>query len=155
MKLAVLVASISLSASFATARQRPAPASSDKVADAYAQFLLGHHLDETDQEDAAIAAYKRALELDPMAADIPAELAGLYLRLNKVQEATTAAEQALKIAPANREANRVLGTINAALSESASDNGRGSPDSSGTRSTRPSRVSAVIFSLKSVTTPTR
>src|SRR5471032_2437315 len=130
MKLAVLVASISLSASFATAQQRPAPAStpaaSDKVADAYAQFLLGHHLDETDQEDAAVAAYKLALELDPMAADIPAELAGLYLRLNKVQEATTTAEQALKIAPANREANRVLGTIDAALSESASDSGRGS-----------------------------
>jgi tetratricopeptide (TPR) repeat protein len=130
MKLAVLAASISLSASFATAQPRPAPASappaSDKVADAYTQFLLGHHLDETDQEDAAVAAYKRALELDPMAADIPAELAALYLRLNKVQEAMATAEQALKIAPANREANRVLGTIDAALSESASDSGRGS-----------------------------
>ena len=130
MKLALLVASISLSASFVAAQPRPAaapaPAASDKVADAYEQFLLGHHLDETDQEDAAVAAYKRAIDLDPTAADIPAELAGLYLRLNKVQEATATAEQALKIAPANREANRVLGTIYAALSESASDNARGS-----------------------------
>ena len=128
MKLAVLVASLGLSATLVAAQPRsvPAPAASDKVAEAYAQFLLGHHLDETDQQDAALAAYKRAIELDPKAADIPAELAGLYLRLNKVQEAMAAAQQALAIAPANREANRILGTIYAALSESAADNTRGS-----------------------------
>jgi tetratricopeptide (TPR) repeat protein len=133
MKLAVLVASISLSASVATAQQRPpqrpAPsastASSDAVAEAYAQFMLGHHFDENDDEDAAIAAYKRAMELDPLAADVPGELAGLYLRQNKVQEAMTTAEQALKIAPDNREGNRVLGTIFAALSENATDDRRG------------------------------
>src|SRR5262249_58439989 len=56
-------------------------------------------------------------ELDPQAADIPAELAALYLRQSKVQEAMGAAEQALKVAPANREANRVLGIIYAALAE--------------------------------------
>src|SRR6266550_2773868 len=49
-------------------------------AEAYAQFLIGHHLDETDDEAGAIAAYRRAMELDPAAADIPAELAALYLR---------------------------------------------------------------------------
>jgi tetratricopeptide (TPR) repeat protein len=95
--------------------QQPKP---DRVADAYQQFLLGHYLDERDDENGAIAAYKRAMELDPTAADIPGELAGLYLRENKIQEAMNTAEQALKIAPANREANRVLGVIYAALSES-------------------------------------
>src|SRR5205085_9585491 len=40
-----------------------------------------------------------------------------YLRQNKAQEAIAAAEQALKIAPANREANRVLGIVYAALAE--------------------------------------
>ena len=31
----------------------------------------------------AIAAYKKAIELDPLAADMPAELAALYLRQNR------------------------------------------------------------------------
>ncbi len=129
MKLVVLVAALSVSVPLAAAPQRtgqrpataPVPAASDKVAEAYAQFLLGHHLEENDDADGAIAAYKRAMELDPLAADIPAELAALFLRLNRVQEAMTTAEQALKIAPANREANRVLGTVYAALSESTPD----------------------------------
>jgi predicted Zn-dependent protease len=75
-----------------------------------------------------IAAYKRAMELDPSAADIPAELAGLYLRQNKAQEAMATAQQALKLAPTNREANRVLGVVYAALSESGSDNAARTPD---------------------------
>ena len=60
--------------------QRPAPlmtASPDKIADAYAQFLLGHRFEENEDETSAIAAYKRAMALDPIAAEIPAQLAGL------------------------------------------------------------------------------
>src|SRR6185295_9938311 len=143
MKLAALAAAFSVSIPLAAvvraggpeavqARgQRPAQvatASPDKVAEAYAEFLLGHRAEESEDEAGAIAAYKRAMALDPSAADIPAELAGLYLRQNKVQEAMAAAEQALKISSANREANRVLGTIYAALSESTRENaprGRG------------------------------
>ena len=120
MKLAVLVAALSMSASLAAAQTRGQRAASpttppEKVAEAYNQFLLGHRLEDKDDEAGAAAAYKRAMELDPMAADIPAELASVYLRQNKVQEAMSAAEAALKIAPANREANRVLGTVYAAL----------------------------------------
>jgi tetratricopeptide (TPR) repeat protein len=131
MKLAVLIAACVVSISFAAdaraemqgaARgQRPAtptPQASEKIADAYAQFLLGHRFEENEDETAAIAAYKRAMELDPAAAEIPAQLAGLYLKQSKVQEAMAAADAALKIAPSNREANRVLGTVYAALSES-------------------------------------
>ncbi len=131
MKLAVLIAACVVSNSFAAdaragmqgaARgQRPAtptPQASEKIADAYAQFLLGHRFEENEDETAAIAAYKRAMELDPTAAEIPAQLAGLYLKQSKVQEAMAAADAALKIAPSNREANRVLGTVYAALSES-------------------------------------
>jgi tetratricopeptide (TPR) repeat protein len=137
MKFAALVAAFSVSIPLVAATragaleasqargQRPpqlATTSPDKVAEAYAEFLLGHRAEESEDEAGAIAAYKRAMELDPSAADIPAELAGLYLRQNKVQEAMAAAEQALKISSANREANRVLGTIYAALSESARGN---------------------------------
>jgi len=134
MKFAALVAMFSLSVPLAAEQargQRPAAttaAAPDQVAEAYAQFLLGHRLEDKDDEDGAIAAYKRARELDPGAAEIPAELASLYLRLNNAQEAMSMAEQALKIAPANREANRVLGMVYAALSEAAQDNaprGRG------------------------------
>jgi tetratricopeptide (TPR) repeat protein len=133
MKLAVLVVACGVSISLAAdaragaqgaSRQRPAvaaPASSEKVADAYAQFLLGHRFEENEDETSAVAAYKRAMDLDPNAAEIPAQLAGLYLKQSKVQEAVAAAEAALKIAPANREANRVLGTVYAALSESSQD----------------------------------
>ena len=107
--------------------QRPASAtaaaSPEKVADAYAQFLLGHRFEENEDEASAIAAYTRAMELDPNAAEIPAQLAGLYLKQSKVPEAMAAAETALKIAPASREGNRVLGTVYAALAESSQDPG--------------------------------
>ncbi|PYQ77809.1 MAG: hypothetical protein DMG03_29635, partial [Acidobacteria bacterium] len=55
------------------------------------------------------------MELDPQAADIPAELAALYLRQNSMNDARATAELALKVAPANREANRVLGIVYAAM----------------------------------------
>jgi tetratricopeptide (TPR) repeat protein len=109
MKIALFVAALAL--------QNRAVVSTppEKVAEAYAQFLLAHHLDERDDEAGAIAAYKKAMELDPAAADIPAELAALYLRQNNMSEARATAELALKVAPANREANRVLGIVYAAM----------------------------------------
>jgi tetratricopeptide (TPR) repeat protein len=132
MKLVVLAAVFSMSIPLAAeqargARPQPAAATTppEKIAEAYNQFLLGHRLEEKDDEAGAIAAYKRAMELDPNAADIPAQLGAVYLRQNKAQEALAAAEQALKIAPANREANRVLGTVYAALSEAARETSRG------------------------------
>jgi tetratricopeptide (TPR) repeat protein len=115
MTVAVLIAVLSVATpQTAATQQKP-----DRVAEAYAQFLLGHHLDEADDEAGAIAAYKKAMELDPTAADIPGELAALYLRENKIQEAMSTAEQALKLSPSNREGNRVLGIINAAMSENS------------------------------------
>ena len=64
------------------ARQRPAAAQCrpppDKVADAYAQFLLGHRFEENEDETSAIAAYKpRDGARSGAAAEIPAQLAGL------------------------------------------------------------------------------
>jgi tetratricopeptide (TPR) repeat protein len=128
MKFVVLAATLAATLACASAVEAQSKAGAqpkpDRTAEAYAQFMLGHHLDEADDQTGAIAAYKRAMELDPASAEIPGELAALYLRENKVQEAITTAEQALKLSAANREANRVLGIINAALSEGArnSDN---------------------------------
>jgi len=131
MKLAVLAAVFSMTIPLAAEQargSRPQAATTtppEKVAEAYNQFLLAHRLEEKDDDAGAIAAYKRAMELDPNAADIPATLAGVYLRQNKAQEAMSAAEQSLKIAPANREGNRVLGTVYAAFAEAARENTRG------------------------------
>jgi tetratricopeptide (TPR) repeat protein len=110
---------------------RPAVASgidtNDNVAEAYDQFLLAHHFESDDNFEAAVAAYTRAMALDPLAGDVPADLAALYLRQNKVQEAMTSAEQALKVAPDNREAHRVLGFVYAALAEGGRDSGSRTP----------------------------
>jgi tetratricopeptide (TPR) repeat protein len=97
--------------------------------------MIAHRLAEQDDEAGAIAAYKRAMELDPTSADVPAELAGLYLENNKVQEATAAAEQALKIEPANREGNRVLGIVYAAMAENGREgrSSRGGAASAGSQ----------------------
>ena len=92
------------------ANAAPAPAP-DAVAQAYEQFILAHRLKESDDADGAVAAYKRAMALDPKSATIVAELADLYMRQNKAAEAIAAAEQALKISPDHSDAHRVLGTV--------------------------------------------
>jgi tetratricopeptide (TPR) repeat protein len=117
---AVFLVSVASIGSAQTSTQRGSrPAAGDRQAEAYAQFLLARDY-EDDNPDRAIAAYKRAMELDPQAADIPAELAALYLRQNRVEEALATAEQATKIDSTNKEANRVLGIIHAAFAENGS-----------------------------------
>ena len=103
------------------AAAQTAPASPANIAEAYAQFLLGHRLEEDDDNDGAIAAYKRAMELDPIA---PRTSPGAARRPVSAAEQDRGGDgeragQALKIAPANSEANRVLGIVYAALSESS------------------------------------
>jgi tetratricopeptide (TPR) repeat protein len=118
MKVVLVVGALAASiAALPRAAAAEQPQKPDRTAEAYAQFMLGHRLDEQDDEAGAVAAYKRAMELDPKAAEIPGELAGLYLRQNKVQDAIASAEQALKLSPENREGNRVLGIVNAAMAD--------------------------------------
>src|SRR5438094_4870201 len=98
MKVVLLAAIVAVSASLAEAQPAPPVQTPiDRVAQAYEQFLLGRRFESGDKVDAAIAAYKRAMQLDPSAAEVPAELGGLYLRQNRTQDALGAAEQALKI----------------------------------------------------------
>jgi len=142
MKLVALVAGVSLAAVIgapvaahaASAQSSLAQATAADAAttggDAYAQFMLGRHLETADDIPGAIAAFKRASQLDPRSSDIVAELAGLYMRQNRLEEAVAAGEQALKIDPANREAHRVLGIVYATLIESERRNGRGQPQNS-------------------------
>jgi len=80
-------------------------------------FLLARHLESAGKTEEAIAALRRAIELEPKSAELRAELAGVYARQDQILEALTAAEEALTFDSGNREANRLLGSIFAALSE--------------------------------------
>ncbi len=94
--------------------EAPAP---DPVAEAYFQFMLGRNLESRGDVDGAIAAYRKAMELDPKSAELPAELAALYARQSRMRDAIDAAEAALKINPAHGGAHAVLGSIYAELAE--------------------------------------
>ncbi len=129
MNCALLVAMLSLAAPRAAPPQaarphaeQPAPQSTmpapEALGRAYDEFLMGRHLEDTGDIDEAIAAYKRAMQVDPKAADVPAELAALYMRQNRAPDAIAMAQQALAVAPDNREAHRVLGSVYAALADS-------------------------------------
>jgi tetratricopeptide (TPR) repeat protein len=117
MKLAfllALVAAMPAGAAAQSGRQAGAPSSqvaADRQAEAYQQFLLAHRHEDDNDVEAAIAAYRRAMSLDPAAAEIPAALADLFLRQNRATDAVAMAEAALKLVPGHREAHRVLGTI--------------------------------------------
>jgi tetratricopeptide (TPR) repeat protein len=128
VSLPAVVAVVSLAVSGGVARPAAAqtPPSPERAGEAYAQFLLGRHLETADDIDGAIAAFKRAAQLDPQASDVAAELSGLYMRQSRLEEAIAAADQAIKIEPANREAHRVLGIVYATLVENGRrGNGRG------------------------------
>ena len=89
----------------------------DPLAEAYYQFVLGRHLEEEGDVDGAIAAFTRAIKLDPASASLLTELAELYARQSRVREAIESAEAAITIDPGNSEAHRVLGSIYARLAE--------------------------------------
>jgi tetratricopeptide (TPR) repeat protein len=80
-------------------------------------FLLGRYLEGENKIDAAVDAFKKAIELDPTSAEPRAELAALYARADRAREAVEAAEDALKVDAKNKEANRILGSVLAALAE--------------------------------------
>lgn len=107
--------SLTLAPGALLAAQSPPAPGGDGTAAFY--FLLARHLESSGQVDEAIAALKKAGELEPGAAEIHAEMAGLFARQNRAVEAVAAAEAALTRDPANREANRILGSVYAALTE--------------------------------------
>ena len=98
--------------------QTPAAAQApDAVAEAYYLFLQSRSLEQAGKVNEAIAALKKAAALVPAAAEIQAELAGVYAREGRVGESVTAAEAALAIDSKNREAHRTLGLVQAAVAD--------------------------------------
>src|SRR6478672_423727 len=161
MKIVAIVAILGVSSSFAEAGQarrapqRPAapaaaPAASqadDRVGQAYEQFLRARMIRDDDVEG-AIAAYKRAMAFDPSAADIPADLADLYMDEGRISEAIATAEQALKITPANYAAHRVLGMIYAQMATSSPTGRRGGGGSAPPADAMPNAISHLEQSIE-------
>lgn len=83
----------------------------DPKAQALYEFMMARRLESSGDAAGALAALERAKKLDPNASEISAEMAGYYLRQNRVAEAVAAAEQALKLDKDNVEAHNTLGTI--------------------------------------------
>ncbi len=104
---------------FASAwRSFPAPAGAQQPeATPGYYFMLGRHLESLGKIDEAIAAHQHAIALQPDSAELRAELAGLYARQDRAREALDTAEEALARDPDNHEANRILGSVYAALAE--------------------------------------
>lgn len=92
-------------------------AAARSIAEAGYYFLVGRHYESAGEIEKAITSHKRAIQLAPGSAELRAELAGLYARNDRTLEAVDAAEEALKLDPGNREANRIIGSIYASLAE--------------------------------------
>src|SRR3954470_9743810 len=103
------------SASAAPAQRQASSTTAEPTAAYY--FMLGRHFEDLDKVDEAIAAHQKAIALEPQSAELRAELAGLYARQDRLRDALEAAEAALQHDANNREANRILGSVYAALSE--------------------------------------
>ena len=100
-----------------------ASAQASPPGEAYHHFLLGRHLETEGAIDDAVKEYQRAAALDSSSAEILAQLAALYARQDRAREAVEAADAALRLAPRNTEANRVLGFVYA--SRAGVDSGSG------------------------------
>jgi tetratricopeptide (TPR) repeat protein len=110
---------ILLTAALAPVQAPAAPdaAAADPVSQAYFLFLQSRDLEQRGQVESAIAALKKAIGLLPRAAELHAELAAVYAREGRAAESVAAGKAALAIDPANREANRTLGLIQAAVAD--------------------------------------
>src|ERR1039458_419565 len=108
---------------FAQAAPQDQSAPPENRASAYYNFAMGRVYAELAQADGnkdfidkAIQHYREALKADPKAGIILDELTDLYLAINRLDDATTLAQDLLKQNPDNIAAHRMLGrTYTAAL----------------------------------------
>lgn len=113
----MLVALLLLGVLSAGVQEPPAPptAPPDRT-EAYLAFIEGRRFESTGDVDAAIAAYQRASRLEPSSGYALAELAQLYARQERPDEARAAATAALSADPDQADAHWVLGMLEMARS---------------------------------------
>ncbi len=100
------------------AQPAAAPLPADARGQAYHRFLLGQYFERQDNLDGAIDAFREAAELDPGAGEPLAELAALYSRASRLEDAMTTARSALEREANNLTAHRILGLIHASIANS-------------------------------------
>ena len=122
----LVVASVLLPRSPAHAQSQEAgrPSAEDLSA-AYLAFITGRALEAAGDVEGAAASHRRAAALDPSSPDVWAELASLYARNNRPEQAVEAAEAALDHDQENAEAHRVLGLVYAARAGSRGGDAEG------------------------------
>ena len=81
----------------------------DAQASSYRLFMLGRHLEDEGELEAAIIAFRDAARLDREAAEPLAELSGLFARAGRADEAISTGEEALVRDSQNLTAHRILG----------------------------------------------
>jgi tetratricopeptide (TPR) repeat protein len=98
--------------------QQQAASSTPDHARAYYHYMLARRYRElagiynrSDFVDRAISEYKQAMEADPGSLFLRTELAELYWRIGRVDDAITAAEDVLKVNPNDADAHKLLGHI--------------------------------------------
>jgi len=101
--------------------QGTVPPSTDALGQAYFLFLQGRALEDSGDFAGAVAAFRKAAELSPGAADVRAELAALFAREGQADDAIKEALAALAIDPQTPDAHRTLGFVQAELADSTSD----------------------------------
>jgi tetratricopeptide (TPR) repeat protein len=119
----------------------------DPVAEAYRQFLLAQRYESAKDVDNAVAAYERAMAADPKAGAIPAALADLQMRANRLADAVKTATHAIEVEPGNREAHRVLGLIYASAAT------KESPRTPASRQAQQDSLQRAIRHLEAAVTP--
>ncbi len=94
------------------------PATNAGTEDAFYYFMLGHFAEQeydaasgADTADAAITAYKKALELSPGSPVILERLAEIYAKSQHTRDAVATAQEVLKVDPKNIAAHRLLAFI--------------------------------------------
>lgn len=111
-----------VAAALAFQGQAPAaPTPADALAQAYYLFIQGRSLEDAGDVSGAVAAYRRAITLEPKAAELHAELSALYARQGRISEAETEAHTALALDAHDPEANRILGLIQADTASRTAD----------------------------------
>ena len=105
----------------ATTPAQPAPSRPVARAEAYQAFLEARRLEAANDSTGAVAAFERAAALDPSPA-ILTELAQLYARLDRADDARRTAERALTLDPAFADAHWMLGMLSIPASAMQGDN---------------------------------
>jgi len=99
--------------------QAPAPAgpTADVLGEAYFLFLQARTLERRGDIPGATEAYRGAVALVPDSADLRAEFAAFHAGQGRAADAVSEAEAALRVDPAHGQAHRIMGLVQAAVSE--------------------------------------